>query len=244
MSKPPTIDRKSLKTPDAFVREGMSVFDWILHHRRIWMPVVGGALAVAIGIYALEGYQQSQLSQGWLDYFNAMKTPEAERSAALKGVADKWKKIRPGYFATVSVADKSFDEARKELLKADAKPTGGAAKAAELYTNALAFPDLLPAERQLLFLNRGQAKEMEKKTEEAFADFKTASEFTGEAKALAVLAMARTEEARAQLPKAIELYEKVATDFPNTEYARNAKLQVRRLKSPLFASDKTAIKKG
>ena len=87
MSKPPIIDRKSLKTPDAFQREGMSVFDWILHHRRIWIPVLGGALAVAIGIYGLEGYQQSQLNKGWLDSFTATKKPEAERTAALEGVA-------------------------------------------------------------------------------------------------------------------------------------------------------------
>ena len=76
------------------------------------------------------------------------------------------------------------------------------------------------------------------------ADFKTASEFTGEGKAMAFLAMARTEEARGQLAKATELYEKVGTEFPNTEYARNAKNQVRRLKSPLFAGDKAATKKG
>ncbi len=244
MSKPPTIDRKSLKTPDAFQREGLSVFDWILHHRRIWLPVIGGALAVAIGIYALEGYQQSQLNQGWLDYFNAMKKPETERSEALKGVANKWKKIRPGYFATVSLADITFNGARKELMKAEAKPTGEAVKAADLYTTALAFPDLLPGERQLLFLNRGQAKELDKKTDDAFADFKTASEFVGEAKPLALLAMARAEEARAAIPKAVEFYEKVASEFPNTEYARNAKLQVRRLKSPLFASEKNSAKKG
>ncbi len=244
MSKPPIIDRKSLKQPDAFQTQGMSVFDWILHHRRIWMPGVIGALVVALGIYALDGYQQHKLNQGWLEYFTALKKPEAERPAALKTVAETWKKIRPGYFATVALGDMAFDEARKEVLKDSSKPGASATKAVEWYTIALTFGDLLPAERQMLFLNRGQAKEVSKKIDEANQDFKTASEFVGEGKPLALLAMARTEELRAHIPKAIEIYEKISVDFPNTEFAKSAKMQVRRLKSPLFASDKAAVKKG
>ncbi len=244
MSQPPTIDRKTLKQPDAFVREGMSIFDWFLHHRRIWLPVIVGGFVVALGIYGMEHYQQNRLAEGWLDYFNAMKKPEAEQVAALQGVAEKWKKIRPGYFATVTLGDRAFEESRKEILKDGTKPAPGAAKAAEYFGHALAFSDLLPSERQLLYLNRGQAKEMEGKWDEAQADFQKASEFAGEAKPLAFLALARVEENKGQAAKATALYEKVAADFPNTEFSKNAKLQVRRLKSPLFASDKVAPKKG
>ncbi len=244
MSQPPTIDRKSLKQPDAFVRDGMSIMDWFLHHRRVWLPIVIGAIVVALGIYGLENYQQHRLAEGWLDYFNAMKKPEAEQVEALRGVSDKWKKIRPGYFATVTLGDRAFEEARKEMLKDGNKPSPSAAKAAEWYGNALSFTELLPAERQLLYLNRGQAKEMESKWDEAQADFQKASEFVGEAKPLALLALARVEENKGQTDKAVQMYEKVGADFPNTEFSKNAKLQVRRLKSPLFAGDKAAPKKG
>ena len=71
-----------------------------------------------------------------------------------------------------------------------------------------------------------------------------ASEFAGEAKPLALMALARVEENKGQTDKAVQVYEKVGADFPNTEFSKNAKLQVRRLKSPLFASEKSAPKKG
>src|SRR5262249_17268616 len=102
----------------------------------------------------------------------------------------------------------------------------------------LEFSDLLPIEKQLLRINRGNAEELQKKWDDALADYRAASEITGDAKGLAMLNLARVYELKGDTAKAGEIYEKVTIDFINTEYARQAKNNLRRLKSPLFAEQK------
>ena len=235
MSKPPHIDRKELKTPDAFLLRGRAVMGFFMTHRKRFIPILIGAGIVLLGGYTYNLWDQHRIEKGWILYYEAMKLPadKPERWEKLKAGHEGQFRGRASLFAAVALADHYFDETKKETT-GDSK-SASSALAASWYEKALASSDLLAAERQLLLVNRGEAWELQRNLDEALKSYQAAVESGGEAKGLAMLSVARIYEAKRDKAKAVETYEKLAADFNNTEYAKTAKNYLRRLKSPLFS---------
>lgn len=235
MSKPPRIDRKTLKTPDEFVSKGRATLEFFVRQRSRFVPVLIVAVVVVAAVYAYDWWSTDRLEKGWATYQEILKATEAERWDKLKTFHQEHAQGRPGLFAAVTLADHYFDEAKKEAFK-DPAVVPSAVPAAEWYAKALAENSLLSGEKQLLHLNRGGALEMQKQWDAALAEFQAGADLAGEGKPLALLGLARVHEAKNENDKAVATYEKIAADFLNTEYAKLAKNSMRRLKSPLFGA--------
>ena len=236
MSKPPRIDRKTLKTPDQFVKKGQLFVGFLASQQSRFLPILILGLLILLGVYGFDWWSGKKLTNGWVTYQEAMRAPEAERTEKLKKVFETTRLSRPSLFAAVNVADHYFDEAKKDLLKAPSAPSANATQAVEWYNKALEHKDLLVAEKQLLLVNRGGAQEMQQKLDDALVSYREAADLTGDGKGLAMLHVGRALELKREPAKAIETYEKVSADFNNTEYAKVAKNNLRRMKSPNFSA--------
>lgn len=238
MSKPPEIDRKQLKTPDEFVKKGTEVFGSMVSHRKQILPLGILVFLGAVGFYGYQWWESSRSDKAWKAYYEATKSSEPKKWEDLKNITQQYNQTRPMLFAAVNLADHHFEEAKKAALKENNAIPADATASAEWYSKALEFKALLPNEKQLLFINRAGALEMQKKYDEALASLKSAEELGTDLKGLALLNTGRVLELKGEKQKAIETYEKVGADFLNTEYAKMAKNYARRLKSPLLSSYK------
>jgi len=239
VSKPPRIDRKTLKNPDEFVTKGRATLDFFVRQQNRFLPVlIVVILAVAV-TYGYDYYNRQKQEKGWQAYTAALKLPEAERWEKLKTLHAELKSGRPAFFAAVGIADHYFDEAKKEIAKAPSEKPASAATSAEWYLRATAEPSLLPAEQQLLHINRGGALEIAGQWDEAQQSYQRGADLVGDSKGLALLGVGRVHEAKGEAPKAFEVYEKVAQDFSSNEYGKMAKGSLRRMKSPLFEGPKS-----
>ena len=228
MSKPPKIDRKSLKNPDEFVKAGNAILDWVAEHR---LPLFSSIIAVVVIVAGIEGYfmwRTDKSDKGWVAYYTANSAPDKDRMDKLKAVAGEYPNTRAGYFAEVGVADLYYKTAEAGT------DSSAAAQAADWYGKAVAFSSLIPSEKQLVLIDRGNAYEIAGKLDEAVADYQAAAGMTGDATPLALLNEGRIWEMKKDSTKAQAAFDKVGSDFPNSEYAKQAKNYLRLFKSPLF----------
>ncbi len=234
MSKPPKIDRKALKNPDQFVVKGRHFIDELSDQRNIVFAVLGLCLLSGIGYYGYSLWVEHHEDKAWQAYITADRYPVEKRFPELKSVYGHYRSSRPTYFAALAIADHAYDDAKKEASKPNGDPSKSSAEAVEWYTNALKYSGLGPNEKQLVLIDRGGAYEVGKKYDEALADYRSSSEITGYGKGLALLGVGRVYELKNEIPKAVETYNKVASDLADTEFAKTAKNLLRRLQSPLF----------
>lgn len=194
-------------------------------------------MVLGLGVYfGYQWYTQRQNAKGWVALHKAEQEPEDKRWDALAKFYDGYSSHRPGLFAATTLADHYFDLAKKadaggkaDDLKANAE------KAAEWYAKAVNHSGLTPNEKQLLIIQKGGALEISGKLDEAQSEYAKASDIsTGVATPYALLCLGRVWELKKDQAKAAEIYGKVATEFPETQYGTMAKGHLRRLKSPLF----------
>ena len=233
------LDRKALKGPDAFVSRGRSVLTWLVEQRMRLLPVLGLALAIAIGVYAFDHFSHAKDREAWDAYYSATKIDEGKRQESLKTVHSRFPNSRAGLFAATNVADKELELAKKATadVKApavSAKAQESATTAAQWYGEALKFKDLLVSERQLLHLDRAVALDTAGKLPEALVEARSAANYVGEGRAMAYLTVGSLEERTGEKSKAKETYQKIATDFAGSESAKLAKTMLRRMDSPLL----------
>lgn len=234
MDKNPKLDRKELKRPDQFVARGQQFFQFLMARRRRFGPVlIGGVVLVAV-VYLFDWWSDQRLAKAWVEYNKVAKVAGTGRLDKLKHFHAENGNARPGYFAAVALGDYYLDEARKQALKKDGNPAETGRLAVDWYGRALEFRGLISGEKQLLYLDRGAAKEVLKQLDEAFKDYQMAVDFGGEPAGLALINMGRLHEMKGEAAKAEEIYKKISTDYVNTEYAKLAKSLLRRMTSPLF----------
>lgn len=239
MSKPPKIDRKELRSPDEFVKQGTHFLEVFVGHQRTLAIGLAMVLVGFLGWYFYDWRTTSQNEAGWKEYGEVMKLADGERWERLKKMASQYSSVASGQFAATQLADHYFDESKKQAEKDPKVVPPSAALAVEWYSTALKYSKLSPSEKGVLLVNRGGAFEVAQKWDEAMADFSESVKIGFEGKPLALLGQARVYEIKNQLPKAIETYEKVSADFLNTEYGKLAKNYLRKLKSPLFTETKS-----
>lgn len=239
MTKLPEIDRKTLKQPDEFVRGGRSVLDFLVKQKKRFVPVLIGAAVVFTGLVVFDWWSARKDKAAWESYSTAAKAPEAERWDKLKAVYSEHGKSRAVFFAAIDLADHYYELAKKAVTATPPVTNPpDATTAGEWYGKSLEFSGLLPKERQLILINKGNAAELAGKLDEALADYKQAEDLASDAKPLAQLSSARIHELKNEPDKAVELYEKVSVESQATEFGKLAKNSVRRLKSPLLTKEK------
>ncbi|MFM8268850.1 MAG: tetratricopeptide repeat protein [Pseudomonadota bacterium] len=239
MTKPPTIDRKTLKTPDAFVSKGTQLLSRISNSRVGLIPILVLGLLVAIGFYGYDVWEGNREEKAWSEYYEANKTQGDAKWEQLELVSKYWAQSRAAMLAAVDLADHHFENSKQEWGKDKAKVQSEAQLSANWYSKALEERSLLPVEKQLLLINKGNAEELLEKWSDSYSDYEKAFTLTGPAKALALLSMGRVQEAQGDKDKAAQTYEKVFTEFAAGEYAKVAKMNWRKLKSPLLNAGKS-----
>ncbi len=238
MSNPPKIDRKTLKTPDQFIRRGQTTLGFLVQQRNRYIPVAIVAVIGICGYYGYDWWAGRKLDKGWRLYYEATKLSDTAKWERFKSLYSEAPSSRPGIFAAVAVADYYYSLARKEVQKDDSIPSASAVSAAEWYGKALEFGGLQVGEKQLLQVDRGGALEMQKKWDDALRDYEAAAGVDGEGKGWAMLNVGRVWEVKNEPEKAKQTYEKITLEFANSEFAKQAKNYLRRMKSPLFQSVK------
>ncbi|NBX93121.1 MAG: hypothetical protein EB078_05965 [Proteobacteria bacterium] len=239
MSKPPKIDRKILRTPDEFVQKGTQFLGKLSSSRMGLTPLLIAVGVVVVAFYAYDQWDNSKEQKAWTEYYGATKVKEEEKWQKLEKVHQQWPSSRAGMLSAVELGDHYFDSSKKEVGKDLAKVSKDSDSAVEWYSKALQSKHLVPLEKQLLLINRANAWELQSKWEQSLADYQLAENTSAQAKGLALLGEARIYEAKGSTDKAIEVYQKTATEFASTEYGKLAKNHIRRLKSPLFSVKKS-----
>lgn len=237
------IDRKALKSPDAFVSRGQRLLDWLFEQRVRLLPVLVLALAVVVGVYVFDHLSHKKENEAWDAYYAATKMDEAKRPESMKTVQSRFGSTRAGLYAATWLADKDLEAAKKAAAEVTAPAVSQKAQdlgtsAAQWYGEALKYKDLLPGERQLLHLDRAVALEVAGKLTDALAEAKQAASYSGEAKGMALLTEGALEERTGDKAKAKETYAKIAADLAGTESAKLAKTMLRRLDSTLLGEAK------
>lgn len=239
MSKPPTLDRKSLRTPDAFVERGTLLLGKLSRSKIGLMPILLVMGLLVIGFYAYDQWDERQEQKAWTQYYQATKSDVKEKWDKLKQVQSQFPKSRAAMLASVDLGDYFFDQSKLEWGKDKTKVEAQAKEAVDWYSKALTFSKLLPIEKQLLLINRGNSNELLGKWDDSTSDYEKAFAITGSGKGLALLSLGRAQELQGSTDKAVQTFEKVFTEFASSEYAKNAKIQWRRLKTPLLQVVKT-----
>lgn len=235
MNKTPKIDRKTLKAPDEFMLKGQRALAALQGYQNRFVPIVVVAIVVVAAVYGYDWWVGRRLQGAWKEYYEITKLGEDARIEKYKAFHSSYGSIRPGVFAAVAVADKNLEKAREEVLKeGGGSPNGPATVALEWYGKALEYRDLLPLEKQLIYVDKGNALEILGKVDDALKEYQAASEITGEARPIALLNLGRAWEMKSDIARATQVYDRLTSEFPNTEFSRQAKNYVRRLKSPLF----------
>ena len=91
----------------------------------------------------------------------------------------------------------------------------------------------MPQEKQLLYIDLGKAFELDGRLDEAKAEYQKAVDLGADYKALGQLDVARIWELKKDFTKAKEIYQQVAVEYSNTEYAEKAKMYLRWMNSSL-----------
>ena len=66
MSKPPKIDRKSLKQPDEFQSKGRKSVEWMSRNRPILLAIVVSVLGLGLLNFAYNWYGDGQVQNAWV----------------------------------------------------------------------------------------------------------------------------------------------------------------------------------
>lgn len=265
MSKKTKMDRKELKKPDEFVTKGRAMLDFMNQKRKRFLPVLIGGVLLVVSVYGFDWWSTKKLNEGWAAYYEVNKLENDTKWTELEKIYSNWSGVRPAYFAALGLADHYFSEAEKALYGVTPEPEKKAdkkddkkeeaekvaatqpdkEKSVELgrksvtwYSKALDFGELMSSERQLIYINRGNAHELAGEIDKALEDYQTAVDFGGDPKPLAMLNLARAQRLSGNEELAKATYTSITVDFPGSEYSKVAKQRLRRLTSPLFAGRK------
>lgn len=232
MSKDKKLDRKILRMPDIFSQKGQRFFLEIWNNKKFVTFAAVSLAIVAVSYYGYTQYRDSQSEKAWKTFYEMSKLPEDKRWEAYTTLQNEFPKQKPALIARLQLANHYFETLRTSATKGFLD-TKSADLSLSWYQKALDGGPI-PLEKQLILISIGQIYEIQKKYADAARYYTQSSQISAEAKGYALLNLARNHELQKDVAKAQEVYAQVAQDYVNTEYARIAKNNLRRLKSPLL----------
>ncbi len=198
---------------------------WVRYKNNILL--FGGLLVVASAVFGVFEYTQQRASEGAQAQFASAKTPEAYRNV----IADYPRSVVAGN-ATLLLAESLRNESKYD-------------EAIVLLRN---FPEAYPTHPLLsaALISLALTQESQSKPDEALLTYQKAStSYPNSFSApIAMLASAKIYQTKGQDDQARQIYDKVALDFKETNYAREATMEIGKLKKPAPAAtepDKTAV---
>ncbi|MBI3542374.1 MAG: tetratricopeptide repeat protein [Deltaproteobacteria bacterium] len=236
------LDRKTLKRPDAFLERINSAFAYLADNSRLFLAGLALLFAVGLGAAFMNSYSDKKAEEADSALFDARKTvddavaklkdlpkgaeakPAAEVLAAAKPGLDQVEKVaatfsgsRAAFEARLLLGDMSFrygqyQQAAEQYKQAVDSARPRAAKPIAQYSLAFAYENLknhdgaIEALRQVVASGNSMLK----------SD--------------AEMALARNYALKGDKPRALEQYQQVVKDFPNTPTSKQAEAEISHLK--------------
>jgi predicted negative regulator of RcsB-dependent stress response len=224
------LDRKELKRPDAFLEKAGGVMEFVQANARAFLVAVALLFVIGLGVAFYTTAQNRRNQQASAELYVAKKaltpvlktTEDWEKTAskelqAVSDVAKKYSGTQAGYEAYLLIGDTYFDH-------------GNSSRAAEEYKQAVGAA---PNRTMKLLAQHSYAYALENaKNYDGAIDALRQIVNSGD-KALrgdALMALARNYELKGDKTKAIEQYDLISKDFPNSELGKNAEVAKSRLK--------------
>jgi predicted negative regulator of RcsB-dependent stress response len=225
------IDRKELKSPDAFQEKANSLVGFINENARTVAAILAVLFALGIGYAAYSSWKDNRADEASSAFFSARKNLQAQlqkttnqnwQSMAAAGLSDvekvaqKYSGTQAGFESNLILGDTYFEH-------------GQAAKAAEYYNSALKSARG-QTQKAMAQYALGYALENEKKYDEAIDAMRGVVSTGNKAfKGEALMALARLYELKGDKAKAIEQYDLVSKELPNSASSKIADAQKARL---------------
>jgi len=215
------------------VRKGREFLFYLAGHKSGWVPLLIVGVLLILGYYGYTAWSDNRSKEAWTAYYEATQKEDKDKIAAYEKVYQDWSSTRAGFLAAVSVADKAFSDAKIPAMKSQDGQVNAelAQKASDWYGKALGFGGLVPQEKVLLMINQASSLEMGKKYDDALAMLQKAQGSATEYLPMVLWNQGRLNELKQDPKKAEEIYQKVIKDYPNTEFARFSKLNIKRMKT-------------
>jgi len=214
--------RKDLKRPDEFVSRGRQALAWAQANSRTVSWSLAGVAAVALLVIGVISVRAARVRQANDDLSHALGELHAghysQAATQLSDVATHWQSTAAGRIARLYAAN------------ADLKAEDVAAASVQLQ-QALDAGDWPPYLRQAALVSFGFALERKGDTQGASARYGEASALDGPYTALALLGEARCREQLGEKEKALALYERFKTEFPQAAEAEVVEVRIGVLKS-------------
>jgi len=197
--------RKDLKRPDEFVSRGRQVLEWAQENIRTVSWTAGGIVALALLVTGVFSVRAARIRQANDDLSHALDELRAghysQAATQLGEVATRWQSTAAGRMARLYAANAD--------LKAE--DAGGATVQLQQALDANDWPPYL---RQSALVSLGFALARKGDLQGASARYNEAAALDGPYTALAVLGEARCREQLGEKDKALALYERFKTEFP------------------------------
>ena len=198
-------DRKELRQPDEFVTATAGAVEWAQKNSSTVMLIVGGLVAVFLGVGFYQSYEAAQLRDSNADLASALATYRGgePQSAAveLSEVASKWPDTPVANLAAVLAAH--------SLLRAGDNDAAIAALSA-LDTEAL--PPYLRQQRDFAWASALASK---KEWETAANKYAESAAIQGPYTGDSLVGQARALENAGMTERAKEIYQKVVSEYPD-----------------------------
>lgn len=214
--------RKDLKRPDEFVSRGRQGLAWAQANSRAVSWTLAGVAAVGLLVAGVFSVRAARIRQANDDLSHALGELRAghysQAATQLGDVATRWQSTAAGRMARLYAAN------------ADLKAEDAAAATAQLQ-QALDVGDWPPYLKQAALVSYGFALARKGDTQGASARYAEAAALDGPYTALAVLGEARCHEQLGEKDKALALYERIKTEFPQAAEAEVVEARIGALKS-------------
>lgn len=228
------LDRKALKKPDAFLEKINGLFHFINENGGTFLGILAVMFAIGLGITFYMSHVDKQAHEADSALFDARQALD-KAVAKVKDKPTEWMAAAAPGLEGLEKVSKSFTGSRASfegfLLIGDAYyQHGNSAKAADYYKLAAENPkprsSKAVAQYALAF-----ALENTKNYDGAIDALRqVVSSGDKTLKGDSMMALARNYALKGDKPRALEQYEQVGKEFPNTPMAKDSEIQIAHLK--------------
>ena len=211
------LDRKEIKRPDAFQEKAGDLVEFLNQNSKSVIVIVAALFAIGIGAGLVNNLRNRKAQEADSAFYQAKKALLKGQLEPLEKVMHDYKGTRASFEAGLALGDNAFEKKNS-------------AKAVEYYKQALENAKTRPmkavAQHSLAY-----SYEDSKQYDQAIDSLHYI--VGSEDKSLkidALMALARNYDLKGDKVKAIETYNQITKDFPNTSVAKTAETEKNKLR--------------